>query len=179
MNYKRCAFRNNLKERAIRILAGGIDIEVFSNLLENDEGKSFLNNVADALEKKIETLHGKIDYDSLTIEELFNIGMRAIEIADIKNILSRTILILAKTGDTTIKMDASQKWITAKSTIDTEVARYELYVFSDIEFNAMILDAFIMMIIEETNKDTAGRIAVTKACKKKGVDKEQYANWLE
>lgn len=180
MNHKRCALRNNLKERAIRILAEGVDIETFSNLIENEEGKSFLDNIADDLEKKIETARGnKIDYDSLSMDEVLLIGQRSIYTEDIKKTLSRTILTLAKAGDATIKMDASQKWITAKGVIDTEITINDLYVFDDVEVKEMTFNAFIQMVIEESNKEIAGRKAVTEGCKKKGVDKEQYRNWLE
>ena len=180
MNHKRCALRNDLKERAIRMLATGTDIEIFSHLIENEEGKSFLDSVADDLEKKIETSRGgKMDYDTLSMDEILACGKNSIYPEDIKKTLSRTILTLIKNGDATIKMDASQKWITAKGVIDTEMAINDLYIFEDTEIKEMVLNAFIKMVIEESNKEIAGYRAVTEGCKKKGIDKEQYRNWLE
>lgn len=180
MNYKRCALRNNLKERAIRILAKGVDIEAFSNLVENEEGRNFLDTIADDLEKKIENARGvKTDYDATEMNALLDISRKSLYPEDIAKTLSRTILTIAKNGDPTIKMDASQKWIAAKGVVETEITRYNLYVFDENEIKEMVLNTFIMMVIEESGKDTAGRLSVTEGCKKKNVNADQYENWLE
>ncbi len=178
MNYKRCAVRNKFKAEAIRMLANALSIETLSNLIDSETGK-FLEDIADSLEEKvIMEFGGKPSYDSMSLEELLEMAFSFIEEEDMKKSISSVVLKFIRMDGIKIRDGSSPAWLNTSSACDAEATACGLYCLHDV-MDEFMLEAFIHVVIEESDIQTAVRKAATKLLKEDGQTKEDYANWYE
>lgn len=180
MNYKRCALRNNLKTRTIYTMSKGIDIGAISRLLDADEenGITFLDKVANAVEKFIKE-ETTLNYDQNSLDEVFSAANRVVDENIIREAVGTTLMGALKEENEFLEKGESMKWVNARGETEAAVQKHDFYNFSQEELDAVTLDAFIYAIIEESDIKIAVRKAYTKACKEKGMTKEDYSEWLE
>lgn len=179
MNFKRCALRNDLKTRTIYMMSKGIDIGAISRLLDTeDNGNSFLDGVANAIEKHIQE-ESPFSYDKLTLDEVFKHVARVVDEEVIKEAIGTTLMDALKSENDFLEKGESMKWVNARGEVEATSQKNDIYVFGQKEHDKITLDAFISIVIEETEIKTAVRKAYTKACKEKGLTRDDYPEWLE